>query len=33
VKEVDRGLELYNSMDVMRGAVEQSLALPGESFQ
>jgi hypothetical protein len=27
-KEVSRGLELYNSMDVMRGAVEQSLGLP-----
>jgi hypothetical protein len=28
-KEVDRGLELYNSMDVMRNAIEQSLAVPG----
>ncbi|MCP1915413.1 energy-converting hydrogenase Eha subunit A [Bradyrhizobium elkanii] len=28
-REVDRGLELYNSMDVMRGAIEQSLDLPG----
>jgi hypothetical protein len=27
-REVDRGLELYNSMDVMRGAIEQSLTLP-----
>jgi hypothetical protein len=27
-KEVRRGLELYNSMDVMRGAIEQSLGLP-----
>jgi hypothetical protein len=27
-KEVGRGLELYNSIDVMRGAIEQSLALP-----
>ena len=28
-KEVSRGLQLYNSMDVMRGAIEQSLGLPG----
>jgi hypothetical protein len=27
--EVGRGLELYNSMDVMRGAVEQSLGIAG----
>jgi hypothetical protein len=27
-KQVRRGLELYNSMDVMRGAIEQSLGLP-----
>lgn len=26
-KEVGRGLELYNSMDVMRGAIEQSLGV------
>lgn len=30
-KEVTRGLELYNSMDVMRGAIEQSLDLGGAS--
>jgi hypothetical protein len=29
--EVTRGLELYNSMDVMRGAIEQSLDLPDAS--
>ncbi|MBI2716826.1 MAG: hypothetical protein HYX37_20620 [Rhizobiales bacterium] len=29
--EVTRGLELYNSMDVMRGAIEQSLSLPNIS--
>jgi hypothetical protein len=29
--EVTRGLELYNSMDVMRGAIEQSLDLPDVS--
>jgi hypothetical protein len=28
-KEIDRGLELYNSIDVMRGAIEQSLDVPG----
>lgn len=28
---VVRGLELYNSMDVMRGAIEQSLSLPDTS--
>ncbi|MDR6302512.1 hypothetical protein GGQ85_000183 [Nitrobacter vulgaris] len=27
-KELDRGLELYNSMDVMRGSIEQSLDIP-----
>ncbi len=30
--EVTRGLELYNSMDVMRGAIEQSLDLPGATI-
>jgi len=30
-KEVRRGLELYNSMDVMRGAIEQCLGLPKSS--
>ena len=30
-KEVTRGLELYNSMDVMRGAIEQSLGISGTS--
>jgi hypothetical protein len=29
--EVRRGLELYNSMDVMRGFIEQSLDVPGAS--
>lgn len=29
--EVRRGLELYNSMDVMRGFIEQSLGLPDTS--
>jgi hypothetical protein len=29
--EVTRGLELYNSIDVMRGAIEQSLDLPDPS--
>jgi hypothetical protein len=30
-RAVTRGLDLYNSMDVMRGAIEQSLGLPGVS--
>lgn len=30
--EVTRGLELYNSIDVMRGAIEQSLDLPNPSI-
>ena len=30
-REIGRGLELYNSMDVMRGAIEQSLSVPGVS--
>jgi hypothetical protein len=30
-QEIGRGLQLYNSMDVMRGAIEQSLDVPGVS--
>lgn len=30
-KAISRGLELYNSMDVMRGAIEQSLSIPNRS--
>ncbi len=29
-KAISRGLELYNSMDVMRGAIEQSLSIPND---
>ena len=32
-KEIKRGLELYNSMDVMRGAIEQSLDLPDKTSE